>query len=380
MQPEIPIHQRHHRFFFPEEFITLEIDTVYFNLPTFIFKKHSRKLQKLIDQSNGALSDADLASLVPIEFSVVDLERFLGVIFPTQYGHYDANSFDEWASILKVATQWEFESIVKLALERIEPLSSAVDKVVLGKDYNMPEWAIEGRVQLCRREEPITMEEAIRMGMEEVVNISTTRHHIRPSELSPELQDSTIRSILSGEEQEREAAHNIGIQPQALQKSKSRDLFSEHYEKTISLALEFRKQRNTLQSRLAVLTVQKEGCPDGAGEVLIDEIEELELQIDALEERYVNLYSGSGEYSNSSNALSVGQFDNVGRCVRARLKTCLHPDSPIPHSFEIRFSSRCKKGKRDSKSQAMEQEALDVLKSHGLEYQIDEARIIVQLP
>ncbi|TFK62046.1 hypothetical protein BDN72DRAFT_740867, partial [Pluteus cervinus] len=111
--------------------------------------------------------------------SVVDLERFLAVLFPTEYGQYEATSFDEWASILKVAHDWEFESIVKLALEKIEPVSSPVDKVVLGKAYNIPEWAIEARVLLCRREEPITLEEASRMGMEEVVNISQARHHIR---------------------------------------------------------------------------------------------------------------------------------------------------------------------------------------------------------
>ncbi|TFK64834.1 hypothetical protein BDN72DRAFT_924091 [Pluteus cervinus] len=170
MQPEIPVNQRHHRFFIPEGFITLRVDEIYFNLPTFILKKHSKRLEKLIvDQTETG--PEYFAPLVQ-GLSVIDLERFLAILFPTEYGQYDATSFDEWASILKVAHNWEFESIVKLALEKIEPLSSPVDKVVLGKTYNIPEWATGARVLLCRREEPITLEEASRMGMEEVVNIS----------------------------------------------------------------------------------------------------------------------------------------------------------------------------------------------------------------
>ncbi|TFK67229.1 hypothetical protein BDN72DRAFT_752621, partial [Pluteus cervinus] len=113
------------------------------------------------------------------DITAVDLERFLAVLFPTNYQRWDAIAVDEWASILKVAYQWEFQSIYGLALGQIEPHATPVDLVVLGGQYNIPGWMEAGRLQLCRREDPITLEEALRMGMEEAIRISAARHHIR---------------------------------------------------------------------------------------------------------------------------------------------------------------------------------------------------------
>ncbi|TFK65793.1 hypothetical protein BDN72DRAFT_772918, partial [Pluteus cervinus] len=237
--------------------------------------------------------------------SVVDLERFLATLFPTEYGQYDATSFDEWASILKVAHHWEFRSIIKLALEKIEPVSSPVDKVVLGRTYNIPEWAIEARVLLCRREEPITLEEASRMGMEEVVNISQTRHHIRSSEIRSGLQDSTIRSLLSGEQSDEQltgitetaslivpgvsqAAHSDSTT--ALGEAPAGDASVVHKDLRISRAIELRAQLKVLKSQLASLNAR----PGMGGLALGKEAEDVEIQIDDLEEQYFALYDGNG--------------------------------------------------------------------------------------
>ncbi|TFK64833.1 hypothetical protein BDN72DRAFT_774098, partial [Pluteus cervinus] len=220
--------------------------------------------------------------------SVVDLERFLAVLFPTEYGQYDATSFDEWASILKIAHNWEFESIVKLALEKIEPVSSPVDKVVLGKTYDIPEWATEARILLCRREEPITLEEASRMGMEEVVNISQTRHCIRSSEIRSGMQDSTIRSILSGEQEEENVAAEVAppfdtSQGERLDLTSTlgqppvKDGLADDKDRRICRALELRAEVKALKDQLAS----------------VKESEDLEIQIDNLEDEYLELYRGN---------------------------------------------------------------------------------------
>ncbi|TFK61055.1 hypothetical protein BDN72DRAFT_828546 [Pluteus cervinus] len=391
MQPDIPADQQHHRFFFAEEFITLKVDTIYFKLPTFILKKHSKKLQQVIDQAQGVGLDSSFALLLK-GISAVDLERFLGLLFPTEYGQYDATSFDEWASILKVSHLWEFKAIFKLALQKIKPLSASVDKVVLGKAYNIPEWATEGRVQLCRRDEPITLEEAIRMGMEEVVNISKTRHHIRPSEMSPETQDSTIRSLLSGERPRKTGAHEIPTRPNALQDptvpttTTSFNMFCNQNQKneTVSRALDFRKQRHVLKNQLAVLNEQKaEHLATSDGNVLTEEIEELVLQIDRVEDGYVDLYKGRGKYKgwSGSHSLTIDKFDNVRGSVESKLTTCLHPDAPT-RSLKITFSPSCKKKRQGTtNSPTMEQETLDLLKRYDLDFGIDETGIItVQVP
>ncbi|TFK64852.1 hypothetical protein BDN72DRAFT_901239 [Pluteus cervinus] len=81
MQPEIPENKRHPRFFISEQFITLKVDEVYFNVPTFILKKHSKKLEQLITDQKE--TDPECFAPLVQGISVVDLERFLAVLFPT---------------------------------------------------------------------------------------------------------------------------------------------------------------------------------------------------------------------------------------------------------------------------------------------------------
>ncbi|TFK65315.1 hypothetical protein BDN72DRAFT_773503 [Pluteus cervinus] len=133
------------------------------------------------------------------DFNDTDLERFLAVLFPSVYGQYDASSVEEWASVLKVAHEWEFESIRKLALAQIEPIATAVDEVVFGKGYDVPAWTEKGRIRLCRREEPITPEEGVRLGLEEVLKISDIRQRIRPGNLFAVVDSSVIRALFSGD-------------------------------------------------------------------------------------------------------------------------------------------------------------------------------------
>ncbi|TFK61056.1 hypothetical protein BDN72DRAFT_849995 [Pluteus cervinus] len=422
MQPEIPADQCHHRFFFTEEFVTIKVDKVYFKLPTFTLKKQSRVFQKWAEQSESVLVEG---------LDAVDLERFLAVVFPTEYRVYESTVFDEWASILKVAHKWGFELITKLALEKIKPLSSPVDKVVLGKTYNILEWATEGRVQLCRRAEPITMEEALRMGLEEVVNISTTRHHI--SEVPAGVQDSTIRSVLSGKKPAMNATPDTASRPTPRQDTNQRapdtptsgfnfgssippfsfgssvppfsfgppvpppsfgssiPAFSSGFgsdqdpnqpDKAISSALEFRRQLSLLKSRLNILNLalneRKDGDQSGpSGNSRTTEIEEVETQMDELEEKYVDLYRGSIRLLSVGNSpLTVERTTDVRGSIEARLRMHLHPDA-TSRTLKIVFSQSLNQRR---KGPNMEQNAVEVLNRYNLEYSTDETGITVQLP
>ncbi|TFK61057.1 hypothetical protein BDN72DRAFT_485098 [Pluteus cervinus] len=358
MHPEIPENKRHHRFFISEEFITLKSET-----------------------------DPEYFAPLVQGITVVDLERFLATLFPTEYGQYDATSFDEWASILKVAHYWEFESIIKLALEKIEPVSSPVDKVVLGKTYNIPEWAVEARVLLCRREEPITLEEASRMGIEEVVNISTTRHRIRSSEIRFGMQDSTIRSILSGEEDEEEnvvaevalppavpeAADSDPDSTTTLSQSSVKDAPVDRKDPRICRAIELRTELKVLKKQLAAAK----------------ESEDVETQIDDLEEEYLRLYKGlSGETGQFrcldrdgsyiyDAVLSITRTSLAELCVQSMLTGCLHPDARRIQALCIHFPLYKTK---DGIRKLPQQITLNVLNRYGLKYTIDATKGNITVP
>lgn len=84
-----------------------------------------------------------------------------------------------WASVLHLASEWNFPSIRELAIQSFTPSASDVDKVVLGHRYRFEEWLLPGYTGLVERKEPLTLAESTRLGMEDVVSINMARENIR---------------------------------------------------------------------------------------------------------------------------------------------------------------------------------------------------------
>lgn len=89
-----------------------------------------------------------------------------------------------WASVLHLASQWDFPSIQELAIQSFTPSASDVDKVVLGHRYGFEGWLLPGYTGLVERKEPLTPEEGMRLGVEDVVLINKAREELREASLS----------------------------------------------------------------------------------------------------------------------------------------------------------------------------------------------------
>ncbi|TFK62963.1 hypothetical protein BDN72DRAFT_341457 [Pluteus cervinus] len=113
-----------------------------------------------------------------VEFRAIDFERFLSVLLPRDVGQYDVSFLEEWTSVLHISHKLQCPSVRKLAINQMTPLTSAVDKVVLGHKYDISEWVSEGYIALCQREAPISAEEGHRLGVEDVVHISNIRFQL----------------------------------------------------------------------------------------------------------------------------------------------------------------------------------------------------------
>ena len=84
----------------------------------------------------------------------------------------EARTVSEWTSILDLAVKWDFESIKTLAIKKLAPIASSIDKIILGRKYHVTEWLSEAYRDVCLRQEPLTNEEGMRLGMEDVIKIS----------------------------------------------------------------------------------------------------------------------------------------------------------------------------------------------------------------
>ena len=71
-------------------------------------------------------------------------------------------SRDQWVSVLKLSTEWEFHALRTAAIDHLTTLNGSidpVDKLVMAIKYKITEWMLPTLLKLAQRAEPISMEE-----------------------------------------------------------------------------------------------------------------------------------------------------------------------------------------------------------------------------
>jgi hypothetical protein len=86
---------------------------------------------------------------------------------------------EEWSSVLSLSEKWGFRSLCTRAIKMLEPLTSALEKVVLGNQYRIVNWLPNAYLDLCERTEPLSDEEGEQLGLYDVLRIARAREHLR---------------------------------------------------------------------------------------------------------------------------------------------------------------------------------------------------------
>jgi hypothetical protein len=105
-------------------------------------------------------------------------------------------SFEEWTSVLHLSTRWEFASIRNLALASIDP-PTPLDQLLLARSYSVNHWVPLALSALCKRAAPLSVEEARKMEIEDLVLVATMREDIRDSTLKVDAAE-TVEAALAG--------------------------------------------------------------------------------------------------------------------------------------------------------------------------------------
>jgi hypothetical protein len=79
------------------------------------------------------------------------------------FGVETITTLDQWTDILHLATKWNFSVVRTAAIHAILPLSSSVDRVVLGRAYDVECWLMDALTEIIVREEDLTEEEDARL-------------------------------------------------------------------------------------------------------------------------------------------------------------------------------------------------------------------------
>lgn len=130
-------------------------------------------------------------------FTSKDFERFLEVLYPESVASFvstcstmlkscrdfcisELTGTEAWISVLKVATQWDFSSVRSLAVAKLSNLLvTSADRVGVGKQFDVQGWLGPAYMDLCIREQPLSLQEGQKLGIDDVIEIYRLRSLIR---------------------------------------------------------------------------------------------------------------------------------------------------------------------------------------------------------
>ncbi|KAF6761037.1 hypothetical protein DFP72DRAFT_1089646 [Ephemerocybe angulata] len=126
-----------------------------------------------------------LLDAIHLDVTAHEFRVFLKALYPKQLQGELTLSTDEWFIVLKLSTNWLFNELRKLAIEKLSPLAgvSSFEQVHLGEEFNVEAWLLSGYRQLVKRDPPITIEEAEKLGWQNAIKLCALREgwtkHIR---------------------------------------------------------------------------------------------------------------------------------------------------------------------------------------------------------
>ena len=96
----------------------------------------------------------------------------------------ETRSLDQWVSLLSISTRFQLDRIRRRAISKIEghsPQLSAVDKVVFAIKHSVEPWLIPAYCDICERTEPLTDQEAEKLGVVTTARLARARELLRRS-------------------------------------------------------------------------------------------------------------------------------------------------------------------------------------------------------
>ncbi|KZP10909.1 hypothetical protein FIBSPDRAFT_757464, partial [Athelia psychrophila] len=163
---------RHSQYNFKDGNVVFLVDEVLYNVHRYFFERDSAHFGSVLE---SAQESEETSPIVLADVSCSDFDEFLAILYPTDFRHPAEKTTAQWTSILHLAAKWGFESIQLLAIDNLTASAIPVDKIVLGRRYGISDWLPGAYEAVCSRADPLTIEEGMKLGMEDAIRISAAR-------------------------------------------------------------------------------------------------------------------------------------------------------------------------------------------------------------
>ncbi|KAH9485700.1 hypothetical protein JR316_0002612 [Psilocybe cubensis] len=183
-QPAIPLnvfsnntYPSSKKYWFSDATVVFRVEDCLYRVHRHFFDRHSDTLSRMLatywfDPTNHVF----LPDVKKIEF-----ERLLSIFYPTDLTKPDITTVSGWTSILALGQKWQMIQIKALAIQKLGPLTTAVEKIAIAKKYSFGsnhEWLLPAYTELCSRRSPLTLEEAEELDLPTVIKVWEVQNSI----------------------------------------------------------------------------------------------------------------------------------------------------------------------------------------------------------
>ncbi|KDQ19433.1 hypothetical protein BOTBODRAFT_439314 [Botryobasidium botryosum FD-172 SS1] len=181
-EENIPRHARYY----------LEDGNVTFLVGNTLFQVHRYQFQDspyfhAVEANRDADTDSSYIYVAPEERAIelrdikhFDFEALLEILYTPIFVEYPYPiSTSKWSAILRMAHLWQFYDLKNFSFQRLELLPiHPVDKIVLYRECGLSHMLRAAYAELCARDQPISLNEGLLLGMETVTNIFKIRESV----------------------------------------------------------------------------------------------------------------------------------------------------------------------------------------------------------
>ncbi|KAL5529508.1 hypothetical protein ACEPAG_5493 [Sanghuangporus baumii] len=168
--------KRDERFYYT--LITFEVENVLFRVPRRPFEMESSVFKEMFELPSDGSSDGitDEKPLTLSGITVDSFRTFLRVLFDPAHGLQSELDQDEWISVLQLSDMWSCDRLFDLAFSKLSILEvDPILKITLAKTYRLQAWLPPAYSRLVTRTDPLTLEEAEKLGMETTMKLTEVR-------------------------------------------------------------------------------------------------------------------------------------------------------------------------------------------------------------
>ncbi|KZP19786.1 hypothetical protein FIBSPDRAFT_862262 [Athelia psychrophila] len=163
---------RHSQYYFKDGNVVFLIEETLYNVHRYFFERDSAHFRSVLESVEGV--DEKNPIVLP-DVSCSDFDEFLAILYPTDFRRPTQKTTAQWTSVLHLAAKWGFESVQLLAIDNLAATAIPVDKIVLGRRYGISDWLAGAYEAVCTRADPLTVEEGMKLGVEDIIKISAAR-------------------------------------------------------------------------------------------------------------------------------------------------------------------------------------------------------------